>query len=313
MSFRRIHGQAKAVKQLETLLAGGCLPPALLFHGPDGVGKTIAAIEFAGALHCESPTADGGCGSCEACIVAEKGSDSDIKRLNAKTQAQLLDEEPEKQQHIKIEAVRHLVRDLEMRSLLGRWKVAIIEDAHTMQASAASALLKALEEPPPMTLWILVSSRRDQMLPTILSRCHAAAFRPLPESLVRSLLEAHGLPAGEAARFASIAEGSPGLALRMREAALPFPDSWISDPLAPFALSDNLPRELHLARPLVEGHLKLMAWHLRMKLGISAYAQPRIRRAFRNFFELSLALKSNADPRLVVQAAALELQGAVGP
>jgi DNA polymerase-3 subunit delta' len=219
-----------------------------------------------------------------------------------------------------------------MRSLLGRWKVAVIEDAHTMQPSAASALLKALEEPPEKTLWILVSSRKDQMLPTILSRCHAVAFRPMPEPLVRTLLEARGLATEEAARFASMAEGSPGLALRMRDAALPFPDSWISDPLAPFVLSENLPKELHLARPLVEGHLRLMAWHLRKSLGISTGTQSRRReraaqtfsrswadmparrrRAFRHLSELSLALKSNVDPRLVVQAAALELQGAVEP
>src|SRR6185369_11945233 len=171
MSFASIEGQQSAFQRLAALAKSGRLPPALLFYGPGGIGKSAAAWEFARYLHCDRPADSGPCETCPSCAASKSGADADLKVLNAQTQAQLLEEEPEKQQHVKIEAVRHLIKDLEMRSFLGRWKIAIIDEAHTMQPAAASALLKALEEPPPKTLWILVSSFKERMLPTILSRC----------------------------------------------------------------------------------------------------------------------------------------------
>jgi len=311
VSFAAIEGQEAALQRLAALAKSGWMPPALLFHGPAGIGKSAAAIEFARYLHCDRPTDDGACEKCPSCLASKSGADSDLKVLNARTQAQLLEEEPEKQQHVRIEAVRHLIKDLEMRSFLGRWKIAVIDDAHTMQPSAASALLKALEEPPPKTLWILVSSFKERMLATVLSRCRPIAFRALPEKAVAKLLQARGVDSAEAARLARLSDGSPGVALRLHESALPSPERWIAEPLAPFQLAESLPRELHLARPLVEDHLRLMAWHLRGP-GKRMTATPRRRRAFVRIGELHSALKSNADPKLVVQAAALELQSAAG-
>lgn len=310
MSFKSIEGHKMTLRRLADQAATGRLPAAFLFHGPAGVGKSAAAIEFARSLHCDRLSSSGACDACASCQASKAGADADLKILNTQTQAMLLEEEPEKQQHVKIEAVRHLIKDLEMRSFLGRWKIAIIEDAHTMQPAAASALLKSLEEPPPKTLWILVSSFKDRMLPTILSRCRAVAFGALPEATVAKILGARGIETAEAARLAQLSDGSPGLALRLHEAALPAPESWIGEPLAPFKLSESLPRELHLARPLVEDHLRLMAWHLRGR-GAPSLRVPRRRRAFARLSELHAALKSNADPKLVVQAAALELQSAM--
>ena len=313
MSFKGIEGHETTLRRLWAAARADRLPAALLLYGPPGVGKAAAALEFARALHCERPGEDGACDACASCHASKSGADGDLKILNAQTQAQLLEEDPEKQQHVKIEAVRHLIKDLEMRSFLGRWKIAIIEDAHTMQPAAASSLLKALEEPPPKTLWILVSSYRDRMLPTILSRCRAVAFRPLPDATVVGVLRARGVAPDEAARLARLSEGSPGVALRLNEEALPAPETWAGEPLAPFQLSESLPRELHLARPLVADHLRLMSWHLRGS-GARAFASPRRRRAFGRLAELQAALKSNADPKLVLQAAALEVQAALkGP
>lgn len=309
MSFSDLQGQSRAVGRLRRLLAGRRLPPALLFHGPAGVGKTMAAVEFARALNCEAQ-ADDACGGCASCASAAKGLDLDLKKLDAAYQAGVLGEEPEKQQSIKIDAIRHLIKDMEMRSLSGRWKTAIVCDAHTLQVPAANALLKALEEPPPRALWILVTARREMLLPTILSRCHSFPFAALSGETVAAILAARGVPAREAAALADLSEGSPGRALALWERKLPDPAGWAADPLAPFKLADDLPRELHLSRPLVDDHLQRMAWHLRRAAAAGDAGASKARRAIDSIDQLRRRLRSNVDPRLTLQLAAMELQRA---
>jgi len=331
VSLRDIVGQDRALRVLRSLLAGRAVPPALLFTGPEGVGKALTALQFAKALNCCGPGAaalegrassspgegqkspNDGCkagvpGVCPACLAVDKGISPDIHRVNAAYQASLLEEEESKQRSIRIDTVRHIIRDLEMRSLEDRWKVAVLEDAHQLVPAAANAMLKALEEPPPGTLWILATHRPEELLATVRSRCQTVRFAPLPRELVLSRLKELGVEAREAEAAASSSEGSLGLALRLARAPAADPSSWLPDPMGPFRLADGLPRELHKSRPLVAEELRRMAWHLRESRGSAGYAVPRVRAALRDLARLRRALDSNADPRVVVELAALAVQ-----
>ena len=247
--------------------------------------------------------------ACPSCLQAEKGLDPDIQVVNAAYQASIAQEDPAKQRSIKIDTLRHLIKDFGLRSMFGRWKTAIIEDAHLLVTEAANAMLKSLEEPPARTLWILVTHQSERLLGTIRSRCQRVPFSPLPKETVARFLEDRGCPPEEAASLARRSGGSPGRALALRENPLPDPADWAGDPLAPFRLAETLPRELHLSRPLVEAQLGRMAWHLRGREDGLSF---RSRAALRELMSLRKALASNADPRLVLELAALKLQQAAG-
>ena len=163
MSLKSIVGQERALDHLRSYLTSRRIPPALLFSGTLGVGKAAAALQFAKALNCEQGK-DDCCDACPSCGGADKAIDPDLHRVDPAYQAGLLNEDEAKQQSIKVDTVRHLIRNLEMRSTLGRWKTSIIEEAHKLVPAAANAMLKALEEPPPRTLWILVTHRPWQLL-----------------------------------------------------------------------------------------------------------------------------------------------------
>lgn len=306
MSLSKVRGQARALRLLGPLVASRRMPPALLFHGPEGVGKAQAAVELAKALNCLAPAASGdACDSCDSCVNAAKGIDPDLKRVNAAYQAGLREEEAERQRTIRVDTVRHLIKDIEMTSLTGRWKVAVLEDAERLETEAANALLKSLEEPPARTLWILVTSRRERVLPTILSRCHRVAFGALPASDVGAVLAERGFTGPEAARLVRLSEGSPGRALSLRALEVPEPEDWVKDAMAPFRLAEKLPRELHLARPVVEAHLRRIAWRIRDH---GRRGAPGADASLKELAKLSGWLKSNADPRLILQVACLELE-----
>ena len=305
MSFQRVLGQNKALKRIQAILASGRVPPALLFFGPDGVGKSLAALETAKALNCHAlkpgPTSCDACANCEA---IDRGIHLDVKRVNPSYQAGLLGEEAEKQRNLKVDTIRHLLKDLEKKPMTGPWKVAILEQAHLLVLEAVNALLKMLEEPPPNTLWILVTSQKDKLLPTVASRCHAICFSPLPESVLENLLP-KTLPAGEGTvkAVASMAEGSLSRALELAHSQAPQQLKALDSPTAPFTLADSLPRELYLARTQAEELLYLMRQKLREKI-LSETA----RKALRDLEFLKSALQRNADPRRIVELAVLKMQ-----
>jgi DNA polymerase-3 subunit delta' len=302
-------GQDRAVRVLKRLLAKGTPPPALLFHGPSGVGKAAAAYAFAKALNCgrrgqdACPEAE----ACPSCSAADRGLDPDLQRVDAAYQAAVIDGEAGKQHSIRVATVRHLLRRLEMRSLEGRWKAAILVDAHTLETEAANAILKTLEEPPPRTVWVLVTHRPAELLPTVRSRCQAVPFAALAAGAVERVLLGRGVIPAEAARAAALSQGSVDRALEALDSALADPAEWVRDPLAPFQLADSLPRELHLARPRAEAHLDRVTAHLRAR-GAAAYASGSVRFVLRDLEALRRALRRFADPRLVTQLAALRLQ-----
>lgn len=179
--------QASQWQQLGQRRAAGRLPHAILLQGPPQGGKRHFAEAFAQGLLCQAPLADGtACGTCPACLLMQSGNHPDLMLLAPEAEATAADEgkktarKTEKpSQLIRVEVVRDFIEHEALSSHYGGYKLAIIDPAEAMNASAANALLKTLEEPRPSTLILLVSSQPERLLPTIRSRCQVLSF-PLP-------------------------------------------------------------------------------------------------------------------------------------
>lgn len=309
MSFTQAKGQTRAERILSGLLKTGRIPAALLFVGPDGVGKTAIAHDFAKALVCPS-AAEGQdpCGLCGECQAVDRRMHLDVKAVNQDYQTSLNEGEVAKGATLKVDTILHLRHDMEMQSMLGRWKVAVIEDAHTLENESANALLKILEEPPQKTLWILCTSQKERLPKTIPSRCFSIPFSPLPPAVVAAALEREGIPAERAARLAALSEGSVS---RARQLALGpgYPESLLELPLSPLTASEGLPKEAYLARAQVEGALYSLSQHLRLRHLDGLVPFSKVERPLRELGRLRQSLRANADPRSVLLLAALEAQG----
>ncbi|MBL8922886.1 MAG: DNA polymerase III subunit delta' [Myxococcaceae bacterium] len=227
MSLADVKCQDRAVAALEAALSRGHVHHAWLFHGPDGVGKELAAFGLAQALICtEQPNA--GCGVCAACRRVHKRNHPDVTvvmpddELVRRGMAGRSDFERTPSRDIRIEQVRQLQERLAFRALESKTKVAVLLTAHAMNPSAQNALLKTLEEPPAGTVLILVSSAPDKLLPTIRSRCAKASFGPLPvDFLAARLMEGKkGVDEATAKQAAMMAGGSLARALSLDVDAL---------------------------------------------------------------------------------------------
>lgn len=155
------------------------LPHALLLHGRKGIGKLRFALALAHALLCEHPTPEGSCGACASCAWLQSGVHPDFRRLEPAVDSDSDDDTPRTKAstQIVIEQVRALSEFLFVSTHRGGWRPVIVHPAEALNPNAANALLKNLEEPPAHTLFILVSHRLHQLLPTIKSRCQ---LLPLP-------------------------------------------------------------------------------------------------------------------------------------
>jgi DNA polymerase III delta' subunit len=307
VSFTQAQGQPRAVRLLSGLLRGGRIPSALLLVGPDGVGKTTIAHDFAKGLIC--PSADEGvpCGLCPDCQAVDRRLHVDVKAVNQDYQTSLNEGEVAKGGTLRVDTILHLRRDMEMRSLLGGWKVAVIEDAHTLENESANALLKILEEPPEKTLWILSTSQKDRLPKTIPSRCFSITFSPLPASVVAAALERAGVPAQRAARLAELSEGSISRARQLADGP-GYPECLLESPLAPLT-ADKLPKEAYLARAQAETALYALAQDLRLRHLDGSVPFSAAEGPLRELGRLRQALRANADPKTVLLLAALEVQG----
>jgi DNA polymerase-3 subunit delta' len=179
------------------------LPHALLVYGPRGVGKLALAEKMAQLLLCEGKPRP--CGACDACRWFLGGNHPDFRRVEPEI---FWAEKPEKPSIIvKVEQVRELADFLYLRSHRGKLRVALVHPAEDMNENAANALLKGLEEPPAGAIFILVSHRPAQLLPTILSRCIKVPVPIPPREAALQWLAAQKIP--EAARWLAYAGGAP--------------------------------------------------------------------------------------------------------
>ena len=202
MPWHSIRGHERVADDLRVSLAQGRFPHALLFVGPEGVGKRTFAKGLAQALLCErNPEVDlNPCGACPACLQVAADTHPDV----------LLVGKPEDKHELPIKVIRDLCLDLGLKPMRGGRRVAIVDDADDLNDEAANAFLKTLEEPPPGSVLILVGTSGETQLDTIVSRCRVVRFDPLPSDVLAGVLVEQGLvtdPA-EAARLAGLSEGS---------------------------------------------------------------------------------------------------------
>lgn len=207
-AWETIVGQAEPKRRLRRLLDAHRLPHALLFSGPEGVGKRRTAETLAAALLCASPVDDCPCGACESC-----------RRFTAGMHPDFFFVEPEAvgkgSRSIRIEAMRDLASALARPPALAPRQVALIDDAQRMNEAAANSFLKTLEEPTGEVVFLLVTGVRAALLDTIVSRCLEIPFAPLALSELSQILHRHGVGAEDAAALAAMADGSAGRALSL--------------------------------------------------------------------------------------------------
>ncbi len=201
VKFDTVWGQPSACSVLSRNIRLNRVASAYLLSGPSGLGKTLSAGIFARALLCESRD-ELPCGLCRSCKMLSGESHPDFVHI-APDGAM-----------IKIGQARALISSLSMKSYCGKRKVCVMESAEKMNRETANSLLKTLEEPPPDTVLILVSSNPSALLPTIISRCRGVRFVPMrPEKLAEMLESKNSFSSEEALRAANLAEGCPGRAL----------------------------------------------------------------------------------------------------
>ncbi|MDD5557472.1 MAG: DNA polymerase III subunit [bacterium] len=213
MALKAVRGQERAIRMLASDAAAGRLARAYLFHGPEGVGKELAAANFARLLNCRSPEGGDACDYCGDCLLAAKGLHPDLHWLMPMGRRRVI--------YIgdatspKPGTVRHLQHAVSLTPFRGRWKVGILCDAHCVEAPAGSALLKTLEDPPDRTILILVTARPDALMPTIVSRCRAVRFEAMEEGALAGILRReHHLGEDDARALSRITEGRYGEARR---------------------------------------------------------------------------------------------------
>ena len=164
LSFDAVVGQQALTTTLKNAVKSGKLAHAYLFCGPRGVGKTTCARIFAKAINCEHPTADGeACNECESCKAFSEGRSYNIFELDAAS-------------NNSVENIKALMDQTRIPPQVGRYKVFIIDEVHMLSTAAFNAFLKTLEEPPAHVIFILATTEKHKILPTILSRCQIYDF-----------------------------------------------------------------------------------------------------------------------------------------
>ncbi len=203
MSFRDITGHRQLLELIARAAVRRTLPPSLIFAGPEGVGKRMAAIALAQFLNCPNRSADDSCGTCASCT-----------RIARRVHADVLLIEPGDTGTIKIDQIRDAIERTAYRPFEGRRRVVIVDDADAVNAEAQNALLKTLEEPPAASTFVLVTSKPDVLLPTVRSRCQRLRFGRLsPAEVAAVLVREHEYAETDAHAAAALSDGSIGLAL----------------------------------------------------------------------------------------------------
>jgi DNA polymerase-3 subunit delta' len=214
MSWSQILGHPDRIDAFRQIVARHRLAHAYLFVGPPGIGKRRFALELAKAMLCEKPkpqdTLDA-CDQCESCLLVDAGTHPDLFQVNR----------PEEKNEMPAEVMTDLCRNFSFKSARRHGKIGIIDDADDFNEESANCFLKTLEEPPPGSVFILISTSLDRQLSTIKSRCQLVRFAPLADEHVRALLQQQGIEdAAMLARLIRLSGGSPGQALALADESL---------------------------------------------------------------------------------------------
>ena len=201
MSFDTVVGQQALTTTLKNAVSSGKLAHAYLFCGPRGVGKTTCARIFAKAINCQSPTANGeACGQCESCQAFSEQRSFNIFELDAAS-------------NNSVEHIKTLMEQTRIPPQVGKYKVFIIDEVHMLSTAAFNAFLKTLEEPPAHVIFILATTEKHKILPTILSRCQIYDFERMTVrdtiNHLKNVAEKEGITVEEEA-LAVIAEKADG-------------------------------------------------------------------------------------------------------
>jgi DNA polymerase-3 subunit delta' len=214
-------GNKPAREILRRLVAARRVPNALLFAGPEGVGKKQFAIELARRFVCTAPSAGDACGECPACKRAgtfaipafEKGEESDRVFFSQHPDVGMV---VPFRRNLRIGAIRALEREANFLPFEAQARIFIIEDADKMNDASSNALLKTLEEPPATSHIVLIASREDSLLPTIRSRCQTIRFAPIAAKAIEEYLVATAdFSKEDAVLAANVCGGSIGRALNI--------------------------------------------------------------------------------------------------
>ena len=200
-NFDSVVGQSALTTTLKNAVKSGKLAHAYLFCGPRGVGKTTCARIFAKAINCQHPTADGeACNECESCQSFNEQRSLNIFELDAASKNS-------------VEHIKKIMEQTRIPPQLGRYKVFIIDEVHMLSTAAFNAFLKTLEEPPSYVIFILATTEKQKILPTILSRCQIYDFERMTVANtiahLKSVADKEGIKYEEEA-LAVIAEKADG-------------------------------------------------------------------------------------------------------
>lgn len=200
-TFASVVGQTALTSTLKKAIEAKRLAHAYLFCGPRGVGKTSCARIFAKTINCEHPTPDGeACGQCDSCRAIDQGNSFNIIELDAAS-------------NNGVDQMRTLTEQVNVRPQSGTYRVFIIDEVHMLSTAAFNAFLKTLEEPPSYAIFILATTEKHKVIPTILSRCQIYDFKRITTADIaghlQSVADSEGIPA-EAAALSLIARKADG-------------------------------------------------------------------------------------------------------
>jgi len=254
--LREIVGHKQIVRTLLNAVLHERVTHSYLFIGPEGVGKETTALAFARALLCSQPADGDACGLCRECRQVGGQNHPDISIVRPAGTS------------IKIEQIREIQRKCPYRPYQGGRKLFLILQAEVMTADAANCLLKTLEEPPGDTIFILLSTRPQALLPTILSRCQQYYFKGIPgPELIGGLVTLHGLVPEDARVAAALSGGSMGKAIdyasgsfqKERSAALALAEALgKSGPLEALEMAEKMSKNKEKAHSMLE---TLTCWY----------------------------------------------------
>ena len=198
-NFRDVKDQDRLIGRLQEDIRGGQLKHAYLFIGPKGIGKRTLAQAFAKTVFChELRGGTDACDDCEVCRILEHDNHPDFYLM-----------QPEAGKDYRIEAIREMQKTLPYKPVAGEYRVILLDEAERLGATCGNALLKSIEEPPEGTIFLLVSSSLEALLPTIVSRCQIMRLAPLTPDTVKELfMSDYGMDEKQAAMLAGLSASS---------------------------------------------------------------------------------------------------------